>query len=118
MKVLPFDPTSVPRLERRWTDCWSPIGRLDSVAPDVALATLPTCACMAGGIRGGKGVAFAGNGFDEGGFSAAVGAEDGDVFTGSNGEAQVAEGDVSSLGDTSTLADPGVVDDLIRNRIG
>jgi len=31
---------------------------------------------------------------------------------------KVAEGDVSSLGDTSTLADPGVVDDLIRNRIG
>jgi acetyl-CoA synthetase len=31
---------------------------------------------------------------------------------------KVAEGDVSSLGDTSTLADPSVVDDLIRNRIG
>ena len=31
---------------------------------------------------------------------------------------KVAEGDVSSLGDTSTLADPSVVDDLIRNRVG
>ncbi len=31
---------------------------------------------------------------------------------------KVAEGDTSSLGDTSTLADPGVVDDLIRNRVG
>jgi acetyl-CoA synthetase len=31
---------------------------------------------------------------------------------------KVAEGDVSNLGDTSTLADPSVVDDLIRNRIG
>ena len=30
---------------------------------------------------------------------------------------KVAEGDVSSLGDTSTLADPGVVDDLIANRV-
>ncbi|WP_294391643.1 acetate--CoA ligase [uncultured Sphingomonas sp.] len=30
---------------------------------------------------------------------------------------KVAEGDVSNLGDTSTLADPNVVDDLIRNRI-
>jgi acetyl-CoA synthetase len=31
---------------------------------------------------------------------------------------KVAEGDVTSLGDTSTLADPSVVDDLIANRIG
>ncbi|MDO6415526.1 acetate--CoA ligase [Sphingomonas sp. BIUV-7] len=30
---------------------------------------------------------------------------------------KVAEGDVSSLGDTSTLADPAVVDDLIANRV-
>ena len=28
---------------------------------------------------------------------------------------KIAEGDVSSLGDTSTLADPSVVDDLVRN---
>mgnify|MGYP003338327358 FL=1 len=28
---------------------------------------------------------------------------------------KIAEGDVSSLGDTSTLADPSVVDDLIKN---
>ena len=31
---------------------------------------------------------------------------------------KIAEGDVSSLGDTSTLADPSVVDDLITNRVG
>ena len=30
---------------------------------------------------------------------------------------KIAEGDVSSLGDTSTLADPSVVDDLVTNRI-
>jgi acetyl-CoA synthetase len=30
---------------------------------------------------------------------------------------KVAEGDISNLGDTSTLADPSVVDDLVRNRI-
>ncbi|CAN5523912.1 acetate--CoA ligase [soil metagenome] len=30
---------------------------------------------------------------------------------------KIAEGDVSSLGDTSTLADPSVVDDLVANRI-
>jgi acetyl-CoA synthetase len=30
---------------------------------------------------------------------------------------KIAEGDVSSLGDTSTLADPAVVDDLVANRI-
>jgi acetyl-CoA synthetase len=29
---------------------------------------------------------------------------------------KIAEGDVSNLGDTSTLADPGVVDDLVANR--
>ena len=28
---------------------------------------------------------------------------------------KIAEGDTSSLGDTSTLADPGVVDDLVKN---
>ncbi|CAN5367729.1 acetate--CoA ligase [soil metagenome] len=31
---------------------------------------------------------------------------------------KIAEGDISSLGDTSTLADPSVVDDLIANRVG
>jgi len=31
---------------------------------------------------------------------------------------KIAEGDVSSLGDTSTLADPSVVDDLVTNRVG
>ena len=30
---------------------------------------------------------------------------------------KIAEGDVSSLGDTSTLADPSVVDDLVANRV-
>jgi acetyl-CoA synthetase len=31
---------------------------------------------------------------------------------------KIAEGDVSNLGDTSTLADPSVVEDLVRNRAG
>ena len=31
---------------------------------------------------------------------------------------KIAEGDIGALGDTSTLADPGVVDDLTANRIG
>jgi acetyl-CoA synthetase len=31
---------------------------------------------------------------------------------------KVAEGDVGNLGDTTTLADPSVVDDLVRNRAG
>jgi acetyl-CoA synthetase len=31
---------------------------------------------------------------------------------------KVAENDVSNLGDTSTLADPSVVDDLVKNRAG
>ncbi|MBC7986437.1 MAG: acetate--CoA ligase [Sphingomonadaceae bacterium] len=31
---------------------------------------------------------------------------------------KIAEGDVSSLGDTSTLAEPAVVDDLVANRVG
>jgi len=31
---------------------------------------------------------------------------------------KVAEGDIANLGDTTTLADPGVVDDLVRNRQG
>jgi acetyl-CoA synthetase len=31
---------------------------------------------------------------------------------------KVAEGDIANLGDTTTLADPGVVEDLVRNRAG
>ena len=31
---------------------------------------------------------------------------------------KIAEGDVSNVGDTSTLADPAVVDDLVANRVG
>ena len=31
---------------------------------------------------------------------------------------KIAENDVANLGDTSTLADPGVVDDLVKNRAG
>jgi acetyl-CoA synthetase len=31
---------------------------------------------------------------------------------------KIAEGEVTSLGDTSTLADPAVVDDLVANRVG
>ncbi len=31
---------------------------------------------------------------------------------------KVAEGDVSNLGDTTTLADPAVVEDLVKNRVG
>jgi acetyl-CoA synthetase len=30
---------------------------------------------------------------------------------------KIAESDLSNLGDTSTLADPSVVDDLVRNRV-
>jgi acetyl-CoA synthetase len=30
---------------------------------------------------------------------------------------KVAEGDISNLGDTTTLADPAVVDDLVKNRV-
>jgi acetyl-CoA synthetase len=30
---------------------------------------------------------------------------------------KIAEGDVTRLGDTSTLADPSVVDDLVKNRV-
>ena len=31
---------------------------------------------------------------------------------------KIAENDVSNLGDTSTLADPSVVDNLVANRMG
>ena len=31
---------------------------------------------------------------------------------------KIAEGDVGNLGDTSTLADPGVVEDLVASRPG
>ena len=31
---------------------------------------------------------------------------------------KIAEGETGALGDTSTLADPAVVDDLVRNRVG
>ena len=30
---------------------------------------------------------------------------------------KIAEGDISNLGDTTTLADPGVVDDLVKNAV-
>jgi acetyl-CoA synthetase len=31
---------------------------------------------------------------------------------------KVAENDIGNLGDTTTLADPAVVDDLVKNRAG
>jgi acetyl-CoA synthetase len=31
---------------------------------------------------------------------------------------KIAENELSALGDTSTLADPAVVDDLVANRVG
>ena len=31
---------------------------------------------------------------------------------------KVAEGDIANLGDTTTLADPAVVDDLVAGRVG
>ena len=31
---------------------------------------------------------------------------------------KIAENDIGALGDTSTLADPSVVDDLVKNRAG
>jgi acetyl-CoA synthetase len=31
---------------------------------------------------------------------------------------KIAENDLGNLGDTSTLADPSVVDDLVKNRAG
>jgi acetyl-CoA synthetase len=31
---------------------------------------------------------------------------------------KIAEGDVSNLGDVTTLADPAVVGDLVANRVG
>ncbi|WBO20867.1 acetate--CoA ligase [Sphingomonas abietis] len=31
---------------------------------------------------------------------------------------KIAEGEIAALGDTSTLADPAVVDDLVKNRVG
>ena len=46
----------------------------------------------------GDGVALAGDGLDEGGFAAAVGAEDGDVLAGVDGEVDVVEDDVVAAG--------------------
>ncbi len=45
------------------------------------------------------GVEFAGHGADEGGFAAAVGAKDGDVFAGLDGEVDVVEDDLVAQGD-------------------
>ena len=44
------------------------------------------------------GVALAGDGLDEGGLTATVGAEDGDVLAGVDGEIDVVEDDVVSAG--------------------
>ena len=49
---------------------------------------------LVSGLRS-DGVALAGDGLDEGGFAAAVGAEDGDVLAGVDGEVDVVEDDVS-----------------------
>ena len=49
------------------------------------------------------GVALAGDGLDEGGFAAAVGAEDGDVLAGGYGEVDVVEDDVFSAGDVDVF---------------
>ena len=35
---------------------------------------------------------------------------------GAVGKSELADGAAGNLGDTSTLADPGVVDDLVKNR--
>ena len=51
------------------------------------------------GGGGDDGVALAGEGFDEGGFAAAVGAEDGEVFTIGDAEGDVVEDDVVAAGD-------------------
>lgn len=51
----------------------------------------------------GDGVALAGDGFDEGGFAAAVGPEDGDVFAGGDAEGDVVKDDVVAAGDADVL---------------
>jgi hypothetical protein len=55
------------------------------------------------GVGEGQGVALAGDGFDEGGFAAAVGAEDGDVFAGFDAEGDVVEDDVVAAGYVDVL---------------
>ena len=49
------------------------------------------------------GVALAGDGLDEGGFAAAVGAEEGDVLAGGYGEVDVVEDDVFAAGNVDVL---------------
>ena len=49
------------------------------------------------------GVALAGDGLDEGGFAAAVGAEDGDVLAGGDGEGDVVEDGVAAAGYVDVL---------------
>jgi hypothetical protein len=48
-------------------------------------------------------VAFAGDGFDERGFAAAVGAEDGDVFAGFDGEVEAVKGEAAAAFDEDVL---------------
>jgi hypothetical protein len=59
-------------------------------------------------VRGGEGVEFAVHGADEGGFSAAVGAEDGEVFAGADGEVDVVEDDAVAEGDVDVAHDEEV----------
>ena len=54
-------------------------------------------------VRVDDGVALAGDGLDEGGFAAAVGAEDGDVLAGGDGEVDVVEDDVVAAGYVDVL---------------
>jgi len=50
-------------------------------------------------FRLGNWIALAGDGLDEAGFAATVGAEDGDVLSGVDGEIDVVEDDVVTAGD-------------------
>ena len=54
-------------------------------------------------------VALAGDGLDEGGFAAAVGAEDGDVLAGVDGEVDVVEDDVVAASHVDVGQDAGKV---------
>src|SRR5258708_40060556 len=68
------------------------------------LGEIPAAAAEDSDFRAGKAgfgderVEFAVHGLDEGGFAAAVGAEDGDVFAGVDGEVDVVEDDVVAAG--------------------
>jgi len=84
--------------------------RGDNAQMSAELRNIPALAAEQAQLRGGRddGIALAGDGFDERGFSAAVGAKDSDVFAVGDAEGDCVQDDVVAAGDRDVAHDEEV----------